>query len=394
MNRLPQDRQRELVAQARELGPRFAERAVEHDRDATFPHANYEDLAEIGFLGLCIPAEYGGIGADLATYALVSEEIGRHCGSTALTFNMHTATCLFTGAIADDLTWTDEERSNLDARRKVLYEGILRDGHLHSQPFSEGVATGATEGYHTSAVPVDGGYLVSGKKIFASLSDAADVHNVLAMVPGDDRVRFLGVPGDAKGVEIVGTWDPLGMRGTISRNLIMDEVFVPAENEWLPAGGFNQAAERWPFMYMTLSFTFLGLMKGALDFTRAYLVGAGGEGERREIPQKQHGWAEMLVMHETAQSLTYRVLDEMGVDPEPELVKRAWAAVVTTMETAPELAALAIRVCGGRSLLKPSALERIYRDARCGAVMLPWSVEVCLGRLGTFDLELGDFSPA
>lgn len=147
-------------------------------------------------------------------------------------------------------------------------------------------------------------------------------------------------------------------------------------------------------MYMTLSFTFLGLMRGALDFTREYLIGKGGEGERREIPQKQNGWAEMQVKHEAAQSLTYRLLGEMGVDPEPELVKRAWAAVVTTMETAPEVAALAIRVCGGRSLLKPSALERIYRDARCGAVMLPWSVEVCLDRLGTFDLGLGDFSPA
>jgi alkylation response protein AidB-like acyl-CoA dehydrogenase len=52
------------------------------------------------------------------------------------------------------------------------------------------------------------------------------------------------------------------------------------------------------------------------------------------------------------------------------------------METAPEVASLAIRVCGGRSLLRPLALERIYRDARCGATMLPWSVEVCLDRLG------------
>lgn len=394
MKSLPVEQQLELVSQVRELGPKFAERAVVYDRDASFPYENYEDLRQIGFLGLCIPEQYGGIGADLGTYALISEEIGRYCGSTALTFNMHTATCLFTGPIADDLTWTEQQRKDLEARRSVLYRGILEEGHLHSQPFSEGVSTGATEGFHTQAVPVDGGYLVTGTKIFASLSDAADLHNVLAMVPGDDQVRFLGVPAGADGLQVVGEWDPLGMRGTISKNLVMEEVFVPSENEWLPAGGFNQAAERWPFMYMTLSFTFLGLIQGVMDFTQAYLIGKGGEGERREVPQKQHGWAELQLMKETAQSLTYRLLREMHVDPAPELVKRAWTSVIIAMETAPEAAALAIRICGGRSLLKPSALERIYRDARCGAVMLPWSVEVCRDRLGTFGLELGDFKPA
>ena len=378
----------------RELGPRFAERAPKYDRDASFPFENYDDLRSIGFLGLCIPEQYGGLGADLATYALVAEEIGRYCGSTALTFNMHTATCLFTGPIADDLDWTEEERAQLEARRERLYRGILEEGNIHSQPFSEGVQTGALEGYLTTAIPVEGGYRVTGKKIFASLSDAAQFHNVLAMVPGDDQVRFLGVPADAEGVSTEGEWDPLGMRGTVSKNLIMRDVFVASENEWLPAGGFNQAAQRWPFMYLTLSFTFLGLMQGAIDFARDYLVGQGGPGERREIPQKQHGWADMLLKHEQAQSLTYRLLAEMHRDPEPELVKRAWAAVVSTMETAPEVAALAIRVCGGRSLLKPLALERIYRDARCGATMLPWSVDVCLERLGRYQLFDDQTAPA
>ena len=394
MKRLPPDRQQALVEMVRELGPRFAERAHKYDRDASFPYENYEDLREIGFLGLAIPERYGGLGADLATYALVSEEIGRYCGSTALTFNMHTATCLFTGPIADDLDWSEEQQKELEERREPLYRGILSQGHIHSQPFSEGVKTGALEGYSTTAVPTDGGYRVTGVKIFASLSDAADFHNVLAMVPDDDQVHFLGVPADAEGVTIEGEWDPLGMRGTVSKNLVMEDVFVPSENEWLPAGGFNQAATRWPFMYLTLSFAFLGLMRGAIDFTRDYLVGRGGPGERREIPQKQQGWAEMLLKHEEAQSLTYRVLTEMHIDPEPELVKRAWAAVVSTMETAPEVASLAIRVCGGRALLKPLALERIYRDSRCGATMLPWSVDVALDRLGHYELFEETGAPA
>ena len=96
-------RRRELVARMAGLGPTIAERSHRYDREASFPHENFDDFREAGLLGLCIPEEYGGMGADFAAYALVSEELGRHCGSTALTFNMHTATMLLTGQIADDL---------------------------------------------------------------------------------------------------------------------------------------------------------------------------------------------------------------------------------------------------------------------------------------------------
>ena len=86
-----------LVAKIRELGPVFAERAVRYDREASFPFENFADLREIGFLGLCVPTEYGGLGASLADYARVSAEIGRYCGATALTFNMHNATMIWAG---------------------------------------------------------------------------------------------------------------------------------------------------------------------------------------------------------------------------------------------------------------------------------------------------------
>ncbi len=63
-------------------------------------------MREAGFLGLVIPERYGGLGADFATYAQVSSEIGRWCGATALTFNMHTATMMWSGQLADDLDMT------------------------------------------------------------------------------------------------------------------------------------------------------------------------------------------------------------------------------------------------------------------------------------------------
>jgi len=365
-----------------ELGDRFEERAVDVDRDAVFPYENWEDLKVAGLLGIVVPESAGGLGGDFIAYALAAEELGRHCATTGLTFNMHVATTLLVGEIADLLDVSAEEQTMLDAARKVLWAGVIDEHHIHSQPFSEGLAPGATTGFATRAKPVDGGYLVTGKKIFASLSGAADYHNVLCQVEGDDRLRLLGVPHEGDGVSIVGPWDPLGMRGTDSRNLVMEDVFVPAEHEWLPPGLFNQAAARFPYFYMTLSFSYLGLMRGVLDATEAYLATGG----RRDHAIKQQGWAEMNIRYEQAQTLCYRVLADSGVDPTPEQVKRAWVALYTIMEGAPEVASTAIRICGGRSMLRPSFLEQAYRDARCGATMLPWSVEVVLLRLGRYGL--------
>ncbi len=371
-----------LVSRVAALGPVFRERAVDYDRQARFPTENWNDLATAGLLGVCIPTEHGGLGGDFIAYGLVAEELGRHCATTALTFNMHVATTLLVGQIADDLELPLAERSTLEERRARLFAGIVDDATIHSQPFSEGIAGGALEGIATRAVPVEGGYEVSGRKIFASLSGAADIHNVVCLVEGDPRIRFLGLPAQSSGLTIEGDWDPLGMRGTDSRNLLMDSVFVPADNEWIPPGMFDQAARRWPYFYMTLSFSYLGLMRGILDHTAAYLRGEHGGGPRRDNHVKQAGWAEMNLKYEQARALCHRVLAESGVDPSFEQIRRAWASMVTTMEAAPDIASTAIRVCGGRSMLKPSYLEQAYRDARCGATMLPWSVEVCLDRLG------------
>ncbi|MBI4944438.1 MAG: acyl-CoA/acyl-ACP dehydrogenase [Actinobacteria bacterium] len=379
-----------LVAKIRELGPVFAERAVRYDLEASFPFENFADLREIGFLALCVPQRYGGLGASFADYARVSAEIGRYCGSTALTFNMHNATMLWAGEVADLLDLDDEARATHERRRTELFRGVVEDGTIHSQPFSEGVSAGALSGVTTKAEPCEGGFRVTGRKIFASLSGAANRYNITCQVPGEPFIRLLSVPTDAEGVEIVGPWDPLGMRGTVSKTLLFTDVFVPAENEVMPPGAYDQAAQRYPFLFMSLAPSYLGLTQGVLDFVRGYLRGeiAGSPSgpPRRDLPQKQAGWAQLQISYERSRALLYDVLDHMVIDPDADLLARAWAAVFTTMETANEVAALAVRVCGGQSMLKHLPLERMYRDSRLGSTMLPWSAEVCLDRLGTAKL--------
>ena len=130
--------------------------------------------------GFAHPLDGGGLGGDFVAYALVSEEIGRHCATTALTFNMHTATALLAGWIADQLGMDNEQQSHLDRVRPQLWNGMCHQGIIHSQPFSEGRTPGSGQPIGTTAVPVEGGYKVTGKKIFASLSGIANIHNVVA----------------------------------------------------------------------------------------------------------------------------------------------------------------------------------------------------------------------
>ncbi|MEN9505704.1 MAG: hypothetical protein RI958_1630 [Actinomycetota bacterium] len=375
----------DMVGLVRAMGPVMEERAVTYDREARFPSENFADFRANGLLGVSVPTRYGGLGASYADYVRVSEEVGRHCGASGLTFNMHNATMLWCGEVADMLDMTAEQRDLHEERRTAMFRGVVEDGHIHSQPFSEGLAPGATTGVATRAVPVEGGWLVSGRKIFASLSGAATFYNVTCQVPGEDEIRLLGVPADGDGVTIVDDWDPLGMRGTVSRTLLMQDVFVPERNEWMPVGLYNQAANRYPWLFLSLCPSYLGLTGGVLDITRRYLRGelpGQAAGARRDHPVKQMGWAQMQLRHQQSRALLYRAVDEAVLDPTADQLSTGWAAAFTVMEHAAEVASLAIRVCGGQSMLKHLPLERLYRDARLGSTMLPWSAEVCLERLG------------
>ncbi len=383
-------RQRTLIALADELGPRFAARAARYDHEASFPFENYADMREAGLLGLCVPEKFGGMGADLRTYSLVSATLGKYCGATALTFNMHACSTLWPGALADDLEMTPAQRAEHERCRAVHFERVVRQGAVYAQPFSEGSAAAAGKApFGTTAAKVDGGWLLNGKKIFASLAGAANFYGVLCTENKPQLsmrdTLYLAVPGDAPGLTIAGDWDPLGMRGTVSRTLIFKDVFVPDDGTMMPRGVYFQAASRWPHMFTTLSPTYLGIAIAAYEFTVRYLRGevpGMAPVKRRMYPTKQIAVADMWVKLEQTRAMFLRMLDDARVDPPKDARLRAYAAQFTIMENANELCRLAIRTCGGQSMLKSLPLERLYRDSRCGALMLPWTAELCLERIG------------
>ena len=370
---------------------RLLKRAAHWDKEASFPFANYDDLRESGLLKLCVPKAYGGLGADLYTYAMVSATLGKYCGATALTFNMHACSSMWPGLLADALDMTPEQRAEHEAHRAIHFHRIAQEGAIYAQPFSEGTAAAAGRApFGTTATKVAGGWVIKGKKIFASLSGAANYYGLLCTEDKEGASMrdslYIAVPAVAQGVSIVGDWDPLGMRGTVSRTLILDHVFVPDSAQMMPRGVYAQAAARWPHMFTTLSPTYMGIAIAAYEFTVKYLrgeiEGMGPPVKRRQFATKQITVAQMHIMLEQTRALFLRCMQEARVDPAKDVRLRAYASQYTIMENANEMCRLAIRTCGGQSMLRTLPLERLYRDSRCGSLMLPWTAELCLDRLG------------
>ena len=389
------EKQAQLCAETRKLGQDvLAGRAARYDREAIFPTENYRDMADRNLLGICIPEEYGGRGADLKTYMLAAAELGRYCGATALTFNMHVSSCLWTGVLLDELDMKPDVREEHHRRRAVHYDRITKQGKIYAQPFSEGGAAAAGfKAFGTQALRVDGGWRVNGKKIFASLSGHADYYGALCTElktpdskPSRRNTMYLAIPHDAEGVSVEGGWDPLGMRGTVSRNLIFKDVFVPDDALLMPRGVYFEAAKRWPHMFMTLTPSPIWASPRPPTISPSSICAARWRGtppvKRRMYPTKQLAVAQMRVMLEQTKSLWFQAITEAKPNPSKESLIKAWAAQYSVMENANELSQLAIRTCGGQSMLKSLPLERLYRDSRCGSLMLPWTAELCLDMMG------------
>jgi len=157
--------QADLIDEARRFGLEvLGPRASRYDRDATFPIENFRDMHPKGLLSICIPKTNGGLGADFQTYCLAAAELGRYCGATALSWNMHVCSTLWSGPLADDLPMSPQDRAEHEKRRGLHYRRIVNEGAVYAQPFSEGGAAAAgTVAFDTQAKPVDGGFIVSGR---------------------------------------------------------------------------------------------------------------------------------------------------------------------------------------------------------------------------------------
>ncbi len=389
----------EMLDRINEMGPKFAKRAALHDKEASFPTQNYIELRDAGFLKLVIPEEFGGHGFSLGEYATIGAEIGKYCGATALTFNMHTSSMMWLRFMYEMDNLTPDERTAFKRMREIQFARVVNDGAIFSQPISEGGVNWTSEPIRTNCRRVDGGWVINGFKKFASLAGNCDYYSIVCTEhfegkdPAHEDTMDFAVHKDAPGLSIVGDWDPIGMRGTVSRDLVLKDVFVSEDDLMMPAGVFGKTLSQWPHMMATLSPAYMGVAQSAYDFTVQYLRGETPglpPIDRRVYPTKRATVGKMFQKLTEMRSLWINAFLEARPFPSKAEVMRLYAAQYAVMEGVQELAALAIRTCGGQSMLKSLPLERIYRDSRCGALMLPYTTEIMedyLSMMSLYDMD-------
>src|SRR5262245_4217975 len=244
------------VAVAEELAPTFAARAAGHDADDTFVSENYADLRRRRVFSAAVPAELGGGGASHAEMCDLLRTLGRACSSTALALSMHTHQILVPA-----WRWRQERAAVEPFLRRVAAEELV-------------IATSGGSDWLTGsgrADKVEGGYRVSGRKIFASGSPAPDLFTTMAIYddPADGpTVLHFAIPLDAPGVKLHDNWRTLGMRGTGSHDLTLDGIFVPdaAISVRRPSGRWSHiwhvvAATALPIIYSV----YVGVAEAARD---------------------------------------------------------------------------------------------------------------------------------
>ena len=362
-----------MLALAGTLGDAFAEHAAEHDRENTFPAEHWPVMAEAGYLALTVPAELGGFDADPHEFLLAQERLAQGDGATALAVNMHLTTCSSFAAL-----WrrSGDERAERFLRRVVAGEVIF------ASCTSEAGFGGALEDCRTSATPVEGGFRLDGRKIFFTESDVATHFTTCARLEhpslGPHMVFFNGIPVDTPGLEIVRTWDTLGMRATQSNDLQLEGVLVPDEALFhaYPVGHLDAGVGLSIMSLNVPSFgvVSLGIATAGMEIARRAAIDRG-RGGNAEV---QRAFAEMEVLLESARALIYRHAHEVkSFDRSAqlsvlELYARGNLAKYVACQNAIAIMDRVMEVSGGVGYHRRFPIERLYRDVRAGAIM-PYS---------------------
>jgi alkylation response protein AidB-like acyl-CoA dehydrogenase len=349
-----------FVGIAADVGAVAAEHAADHDREATFVAEAYETMRSTGYLALPVPEELGGAGASLRQISYAQAELARHDGATALAATMH----LY-------LTAMQVFRYRAGAPDA---EGVLR--HVADEGLVIATSGGSDWLWPTTTAVVDGDNLrVSGRKAFRSQAPAATVVATSAVIgtPGDGaEVAHFSVPLSALGVRIEETWDTLGMRGTASHDLVLDDVVVPLDKVAgrRPYGEFGAPLAAAATHFAPIGGAcYLGIAAGARDVAvDGALAGARGPSSLASLPRVHRQVGLMDAKLRGAWWALMGALDEMGDDPSPgpALISTTMLAKRQAVLEAIAVVDLAMDVGGGRSYFRRSSLERAYRDVRAG----------------------------
>ena len=328
--------------------------AEELDRESRFPYEIVADLAELGLMGMTIPEEYGGAGADTLSYAIAIEELTRIDSSVAITVAAHhslgTLPIYYFGNEEQKREWLPD----LTAGKKLAAFGLTEPG--------AGSDAGATR---TSADLRDGRWVINGTKIFITNAgtDITACVTITALT-GDGEISNVIVPNGTPGYEISKPMKKLGWCASDTRELSFKDCAVPEENLLGPRGnGFQQFLEILDGGRISVSAMGVGLAQGAYDLAYAYAQ------QRQQFGQPiskfqaiQFRLADMATEIEAGRALVYKAawLKDQGRD----FALAAAQAKLYTGELSNRAVNWALQIHGGYGYMAEYAISRFYRDQK------------------------------
>ncbi|MBP1967942.1 butyryl-CoA dehydrogenase [Virgibacillus natechei] len=332
-------------------------RAIDIDKEAKFPVDIFEQMGELGLLGIPFPEEYGGSGGDTLSYILAVEEIGRVCGSTGLSY----AAAVSLGASPIHSYGTPEQKETF---LKPLAEGKALGSFGLTEP-NAGSDAGGTE---TTAVEAGDDFIINGEKSFITNASFAKTIIVTAVTgkneKGKNIISAILVPTDTEGMTITSNYDKMGVRGSDTAEIVLENVRVPKANLLGdPQRGFNQFLHTLDGGRISIAALGLGIAQGSLDRALSYAK------ERTQFKKPissfqaiQFKLADMSMEVELARNMVHKAawLKDNG---KPFGREAAYAKLYAT-ETAFRSANEAIQIHGGNGYMREYEVERYLRDAK------------------------------
>ena len=345
-----------IQALARELADaEIAPNAADWDRDHRFPDELIPKLAELGLMGVCVPEEYGGAGADFLSYVLVLEELSRADAGVGVTVAVHTsATTLPLLAFG-----TDEQRER-------FVPPLARGEHLGAFALTEPGAGSDAGSLRTSAVPDGDGWLLNGSKQWITNGSRAGTFVLFARTdPATAGARGVSCfVLDAEHVRITREEEKLGLHSSTTSDLVLEDARVGPDRLLHEAGrGFRVAMATLDGGRIGIAAQAVGIAQAAYDVARAYAVDREQFGRRiGDFQAIQWKLADMATEIDAARLLTYRAawLKQEG---RPHAADGAKAKLFAS-EMARRQTAEAIQILGGYGYTREFPVERYYRDAK------------------------------
>jgi butyryl-CoA dehydrogenase len=351
------EEQRLIQQTAREFADeQLAPLAAEYDRTEEFTAPQAKLLAEMGFLGMMVPEEYGGAGLDTISYVLAMEEVSRACASTSVTMTVQNSL----------VNWPIEYFGTEEQKRKYLMplaKGEILGCYALSEP-----AAGSDPASMATTATIDGDYYVlNGSKIFISNGGVSQV--AIVWTQTDKELKHKGitcfiVDADAPGFVVGAEEKKLGIRGSNTTELHFENCKVPRANMLGQVGeGFKIAMQTLDGGRIGIAAQAVGIGQACIDTSVKYAHERQAFGRLlAEIEAIQFKIADMAMEVLASRLLTYHAaaMKDKGV----RFSKEAAIAKLHASEAATRAAHMAVQIHGGYGYLRDFPVERLYRDAR------------------------------